>query len=616
METIIRSQNLPFTLDADSGEKSLDFPKYTFQIFDYDVREVRGEVCPITENEDKKMWRTEILVYGVTETGASICTRVINFYPFLYLAVHKLKKQWMTNELANLIQIYGKTTEWVHKAIIKDATSQPMKILKVSFESESKRRTFMYKLKNSEGFIYELKNSEDPKADIVKKKYGEPFDLSIVHNSDIKMHQQFITESKVRPCQWISVPYASVIENYQYKISSCQIETIVKFGVNKLTGQNDIILRPMISRNAPFMILAFDIEVLGRPNIFPQFEHDPICCICFQYYPYSFPDHKRNICLTFRGPGTKSGELPSTSSSSCGDFTIIECDNEIELIIRFSQIIKKLDVDVLTGYNSVNFDLTYIVNRSRHLMQKLKAQQNSLYKLLEEALMLSRLANYVCEVTEKSFDSKQRGKRKDYIVNLPGRIQFDLLPIIKTREKYNSYTLNNVAKIILGDTKEDVPHYLITPMFNRDAESQIKVLSYCVKDAVICVQIIEKKLLLISYIEDARTTHTHINPLIFSGQQEKALMQILPELDKNELIFPTPKNLIEEMTNKINQGKSVNTFTKDKYQGATVVEPKTGFYPDLVATCADFARYKQYFFLFFNKSSINKLVLPVYTLQL
>ena len=51
METIIRSQNLPFTLDADSGEKSLDFPKYTFQIVDYDVREVKGEVCPLTEKE-------------------------------------------------------------------------------------------------------------------------------------------------------------------------------------------------------------------------------------------------------------------------------------------------------------------------------------------------------------------------------------------------------------------------------------------------------------------------------------------------------------------------------------------------------------------------------------
>jgi len=587
METIIRSQNLPFTLDADSGEKSLDFPKYTFQIFDYDVREVKGEVCPLTENEESKVWRTEILIYGVTETGASICTRVINFYPFIYLDVHKLQKQWMKNRLAELIKKFGKGTEWVNKAVIKDATSKPMKVLKISFESESKRRTFMYNLKLSEG---ELANEDD--------LYGECFDLSIVHNSDIKIHQQFITESKVRPCQWISVPYASVIENYQYKISSCQIETIVKFGVNELTGQNDIILRPMISRNAPFMILAFDIEVLGRPNIFPQFEHDPICCICFQYYPYSFPDLKRNICLTFRGPGTKSGELPSTSSSSCGDFTIIECDNEIELIIRFSQIIKKLDVDVLTGYNSVNFDLTYIVNRSRHLMQKLKTQQNSLYKLLDEALMLSRLANYVCDVTEKSFDSKQRGKRKDYIVNLPGRIQFDLLPIIKTREKYNSFTLNNVAKIILGDTKEDIPHYRITPMFNRDAESQIKVLSYCIKDAVICNQIIEKKLLLISYIEDARTTNTHINPLIFSGQQEKALMQILPELDKNELIFPTPKNLIDEMTRRINQGKSVNAFTKEKYQGATVVEPKTGFYPDLVAVCADFARYKQYFFYF------------------
>lgn len=547
-------------------------PQYTFQIFEMEENQCRGSLHPITH---RKTFDIEFVVYGVTEIGESICVRLLNYKPHIYIAVKEIKNESHGHQLKALLNPSRDSGEvklaesayLMKKAELRDAMSTPDHMLRVNFMSQTNRYQF----------VRRLREIHDPDT-------HEFFDMHVVHNADIKALQQFVTDTKIRPCYWYNVPYMSVIENSQYRMSKCDIECAVDI--------KDVVSRDDITTVAPFLLMSVDIEVNGRDNIFPTYTVDPVSCINYTIMHWDHPSTKSNVCITYPGANTKT--LPASASSSCGDYDIICCASEEECLIKFTEAMNGYGVDILTGYNTVNFDIPYLINRSAYLSQKYTHSNPTLSQLLMRATCMSKVRNQYCKVKESKFQSAQKGTRKDYKADLRGIIQFDLFPIVKSIYKFNSYKLDAVAFNILGDKKEDVPHYLITRLFNRNAECQLKVMSYCAKDAEICVRLLLKELLIIRYIEDSRTTYTNINALIFSGQQEKALMQMLPELEQNDLVFKWKETFFYDTISLDKKGRIVYTKVErddnlktDKYEGATVVDPKKGFYPDLTGVCLD-----------------------------
>lgn len=94
---------------------------------------------------------------------------------------------------------------------------------------------------------------------------------------------------------------------------------------------------------------------------------------------------------------------------------VLECKTETQLIKTFEAVFRRENADIVTGYNVLNFDFPYIVNRAN----KLKIETR-----------LGR-AGEVCTVKETSFSSNQRGSSTSYSVAMSGRIIFDMLPIIR-----------------------------------------------------------------------------------------------------------------------------------------------------------------------------------------
>jgi DNA polymerase delta subunit 1 len=63
---------------------------------------------------------------------------------------------------------------------------------------------------------------------------------------------------------------------------------------------------------------------------------------------------------------------------------------------------------------------------------------------------------------DSTFSSKAYGIRENKEIKIEGRIQFDILPIMRRDYKLRSYTLNAVSAEFLGQQKEDVHHSIIT----------------------------------------------------------------------------------------------------------------------------------------------------------
>lgn len=117
----------------------------------------------------------------------------------------------------------------------------------------------------------------------------------------------------------------------------------------------------------------------------------------------------------------------------------------------WSDFVKRVDPDIITGYNVVNFDLPYLLNRAAAL------------KVLPFSL-LGRVRDEKSTISNTTFQSRAYGKRENKVINIAGRVQFDLLHALLRDYKLRSYTLNSVSFYFLQEQKEDVHHNIITDL--------------------------------------------------------------------------------------------------------------------------------------------------------
>jgi DNA polymerase delta subunit 1 len=125
-----------------------------------------------------------------------------------------------------------------------------------------------------------------------------------------------------------------------------------------------------------------------------------------------------------------------------------------------------------------------------------------------------------------------------------------------------------VCAYFLKEQKEDVHHSMITELFNGDCNSRRRLAVYCLKDAYLPQRLLDKLMCLVNYTEMARVTGVPFNYLLAHGQQVRFISQLFRKALNHQLIVPDLPN----------QGDS-----GDQYEGATVIEPKRGYYKEPVA---------------------------------
>jgi DNA polymerase delta subunit 1 len=78
--------------------------------------------------------------------------------------------------------------------------------------------------------------------------------------------------------------------------------------------------------------------------------------------------------------------------------------------------VSAVDPDVITGYNIVNFDLPYLLNRATAL--KIKGFP-----------FLGRVKGDQTTMRDSTFQSRAYGKRENKVITMAGRVQFDLYQV-------------------------------------------------------------------------------------------------------------------------------------------------------------------------------------------
>ena len=227
------------------------------------------------------------------------------------------------------------------------------------------------------------------------------------------------------------------------------------------------------------------------------------------------------------------------------DVSYIRCKNEKSLIMEFMKFWIKNYPDVITGWNTKFFDIPYLFNRIRNIVDEKVLKKFSPWNIVEKETVFVR------------------GRPQTHY-NIFGISMLDYLDLYQKfiPTKQESYKLDYIGKVELGLPKDDNPYDTFREWYTKDYQSFI---DYNIKDVEIVDQL-EDKLKLIELVltmaYEAKVNYTDV----FS-QVRMWDMLIYNYLKRDNIMIPPKQDNIKD----------------DKYEGAYVKDPITGMHNWIVS---------------------------------
>jgi DNA polymerase delta subunit 1 len=303
-------------------------------------------------------------------------------------------------------------------------------------------------------------------------------------------------------------------------------------------------LKPVdIPETAPFVVASVDIECNSSTGKFPDADVKDDACfqiaVSLIQYGSDVPYDKTCFCY-------------KKTDSNLDGCTIKSYDTEREMLMAFKGYLMEKDIDIITGWNIFGFDLEYIMKRA--FMTKC---DQTFYEM-------SKLKNHSCELVYKKLSSSALGDNALKILPMPGRFIFDLFHEVKKGYKLDSYKLDNVSKLYLGDNKIDMPPKEMFARFVEEDPIKLReVAEYCVKDTLLPHRLLSKLSILVNLLEMAKATWVPLCYLVERGQQIKVFSLLTKKAREMGFMIPT-----------ISWGQ----YSADGYEGATVLDAQKGAY--------------------------------------
>lgn len=355
--------------------------------------------------------------------------------------------------------------------------------------------------------------------------------------SNVLFTLRYLADKDIKGACWLTLP-AGKYEFALRPTGTSQIEAHI--------WHEDLVVQPPDGEWAKVATrreLSFDIECIAPHGHFPKADNSPIAMIANVLRVVSgATGARRHRCVIFAFGGEYD---PVQEPEPDWPVVLYSFETEARMIEAWAAFLVACDPDIIFGYNQVNFDLPFILNRAEAL------------GILDRVSALSRLSKKKCTVKEVTKTSRAFGTQKDKQVRMPGRIMLDPLTIIRKEHKLRSYTLNNVcAHFLQGMLKDDVHHSTIATLFYGTSKTRSRLAKYCLKDAVLPFKLDDKLLFVVNLIEMARVTGVWLDALLTMGQQIKSLSLILRKTARRGMVVPHIKS------------------TGEKYRGAIVVKVK------------------------------------------
>jgi DNA polymerase delta subunit 1 len=453
-----------------------------------------------------------VSIFGKTEEGKSVCVTT-TFNPYFFIKLSFGTSQQTINEIYNLL--CRKCPECITSysmAKSKDVwgfqNNEEFYFMKINFKNLAARRRV-------DGFL------------------RKPIDLSSgtttlkVYESNLDPVLRLMHRTGIQSTGWLDTG------------DRCVRSHLAKVDID-LWCNDWRTLKPVARDDiAPFVVGSVDIECNSSTGKFPDADIQGDACfqIAISLCKFGTDEPYEKVCLCY-----KKTDGPD----------VVSFDTEREMLEAFHDYLHDKNVDIITGWNIFGFDLEYIYKRARHC-----GCSPNFFKL-------GRLNDERCELTLKKLSSSALGDNFLKLLPMSGRFVFDMFHEIKKGYKLDSYSLNNVSKLYLGDQKIDMsPKEMFARYKEGDPVKLGEVAEYCIKDTLLPHKLLKKLCTLLNLLEMAKATWVPLCFLVERGQQIKVFSQLTKKARELGFMVPTIR---------------YGAIPEEPYEGATVLEAHKGAY--------------------------------------
>lgn len=483
-----------------------------------------GDVLPDDDDKENspdapEEARFEIRAFGKTADGQTVVARIM-FFPYFFVKTPGWTPARQKLFLAECARDYGTHQGYSVPVVRRDAWGysgeKQEQFVQLAFSTLKAQKICRSRLARSGMATYE--GNVDP----------------VVRLCHVR---------KIAPTGWIATTGFAPAAVRAFPHADIEI-------VGRFTGIAPIEPRPP----PPLVLCSWDIEVYSHDGSFPVAEvtENHVIQIASSFQRVGEPEPYRNVvvCLHETAP-IETGEILSVAT-------------EAEVFAEWIEVLRAEKVDVLMGWNTWQFDWKYLAGRATVLTDDFGEQ-------LVDFSGLGRGSDGAGELRTWELSSGAYGQNSYTLLRAPGILDLDLMQLVKREKKLESYSLNNVSKKFLGDTKDttkvDLPAHQIFAKFRGTPEDRADIARYAVQDVLLPLRLFAKLNMFDNLAQMSMATCVPIDYLSSRGQQIKVFSLILRQARDMGYVLPDDKSMTIE----------------GKFEGATVLQAKKGAYFDVIA---------------------------------
>lgn len=476
---------------------------------------------------------TIVTLLGQTKDNTRVAVHVHGVCTTCYFKKSEIEANYNITRASDL-------KNYILDNVKNDNNGAPLTHYGIAIFSTTKRNIYFYESQMASFWKVQLKNWKH------MLKVTNALSKAQSYESHITPTARFLLDNKFTSFGWYNISSTEAFwRPLEKHATSCDIE--VDCTCSALSINHSIDTWPS------YKVVSFDIECLSCGDnefAFPNAELTEDIVIQISAILTDVTTGQIEHCYLF-----------SLGSCSLDDreIKVLQCDSEYELLLAFFTFLKQYSPEFLTGYNIVNFDLPFLIDR----MNKIYNTNLDGYGKLEQ---YGR-----CQTWNMASNAFQKNSK----AVISGIIIIDMYSVAQAKLQLSSYKLGSVSVYLFGEDKEDLAYKDIPQLYHTGAAERGRIGSYCVQDSMLVIKMFFKFMPHIEAAEVAKLAHITVYNVIFGGQQIRVLHCLLEKAEKYDYVLPHLKYNSTELD-------------QEKYKGATVVEPMSGFYVNPI-TVFDFA---------------------------
>lgn len=503
-----------------NNDNNYETPSTTKSVFVYDWT---------TENVNGQL---NISFFGLDTDNKSFYSTITDFQPYFYLEIPDTIN-WSKKNIDLLVR----TLESKFWRIVKPVSyslKYRRKLYYVHMNPDNTPKYFPY-------ILFHFKDSYEFKS----FRYKLNTTIKLPGLGDVKICPreinvspvlQLVSELNIPMCGWVTI---RDLDNNNTK----------EISYNQLSPCEEQYITPKP------IVMSFDIESYSsRPNCFPdpRQKNDAVFQISCVFWRFSDQQQPDKYLLTL-------GDVKDNNS----DYTTYSYTSEVLLLYGFMKLIKKYQPHVITGWNILEFDFAFILDRCELLY------------ITDRITKLGMNPETECQEVKDEWASSAVGKNNIRYIHWDGRVVVDLLSVSRRDEKFENNKLETVASEVLGVGKDPITHKDIFKSYEtgvlKPTPEGLKLLSevgkYCVKDSELVQRLFETWQTWTTITEMATVCNVPCVYMYTKGQQIKVFSQIYKYCTQNKIVAETGVYKTREY---------------DLYTGAYVKEPIPGVYDNVI----------------------------------